>query len=85
MRFICLVAIFCKLLRLKIALYLLAGVYTKEKENILQDLNEKLASPEDHAEEIADGSLYQKHSQVQKEIEALLEIWENQQNKLENS
>ena len=57
----------------------------EEKENVLQELNAKLASPDAHADEIADGSLYQEHSHIQKEVEALFETWAKLQNKLEKS
>ncbi|MBN2615371.1 MAG: ABC-F family ATP-binding cassette domain-containing protein [Bacteroidales bacterium] len=56
----------------------------EEKESLMEELNEKLAHPENHADAIADGSLYRQHTQLQKEIEKQYESWEQIHTELEN-
>ncbi|MBN2637930.1 MAG: ABC-F family ATP-binding cassette domain-containing protein [Bacteroidales bacterium] len=55
----------------------------ENSELLLEKLNNKLSDPEKYSDEIADGSLYQEHARVQKDIEQYYLSWEEVHTKLE--
>ncbi len=55
----------------------------EETEKALALLNDKLSKPEDYKEEIKDGSLYQKHNELQEKLDNFYIRWEELQIKLE--
>lgn len=48
----------------------------EKSESVLDELNAKLSDPEKHSDEIADGSLYRQHVEIQKEIDEYYLTWE---------
>ncbi len=55
----------------------------EEKEQDLAQINEKLSHPDQHVDEIKNGTLYKKHVQIQKQLENLYARWESLQTELE--
>ena len=53
------------------------------KETLTEEINKKLSDPKHYADEINDGTLYNQYKSLQKEIDNLLEQWEQLSNDCE--